>query len=409
MTGYMQNMSDYKKYRLENICISKNYKFAAYKPINYYPMKKLAILFLVTSITIAFFTTFAQDCAPATITKVEKEDAGNRITWTLPTSGEKFIVSQGEDFANKNAGNSVSFSVFHRFRPEDLVTVDQGELKQVVFAPTFRPFQKKPGHTYTIQIYEGGTWGTEDNRSPGTLLVSQELDNNDLIFNTENTITLETPVSIDASQELWIGYFCFKIDSIQTPGKSPAGIDDSPYEEGLGNIMFYDNQWYTLSELSYIDETNNWYIKGIVQTVEGLSVNIYHNDNLIDTDVQGTTYLHNDTIGEEHCYKIEINCLEGGVSLLSNEICIEDNSISEQIMKFSIFPNPANNELRITNYELRDGIIEIYDVYGRRLLTSLLITSSSNHLINISSLSSGIYFVKLSDEQGSYIQRFIKQ
>jgi len=30
----------------------------------------------------------------------------------------------------------------------------------------------------TIQIYQGGFWGTEGERNPGTLTASQELDNN---------------------------------------------------------------------------------------------------------------------------------------------------------------------------------------------------------------------------------------
>jgi len=280
----------------------------------------------------------------------------------------------------------------------------------VVFAPWYWiPIQKEPGHTYTIQIYQGGKWGTTPKeRNPGTLIFSQKLNNNNLIFHTENTITLETPVPIDASQELWIGYWCTKIDSIQIGTKCPAGMDkDTPRKEGLGNIYFFFKEWLT----SY-EETSgelNWCIKGKVLTLNGLTVNIYHNDSPIDTDISGTTYFHDNPEGEEHCYTVEVNCLEGGSSLLSNEVCIKDNSIEEQINKFNIYPNPANNELQITNYELRNGVIEIYDVYGRKLLSNHLITSSPHHLINISSLSSGVYFIRLTDVQVSSIQRFIKE
>jgi len=57
------------------------------------------------------------------------------------------------------------------------------------------------------------------------------------------------------------------------------------------------------------------------------------------------TYFHDKPTGEEHCYRVGVNCLEGGVSLLSNEVCIKDNSIEEQANKFNIYLNPANNEL----------------------------------------------------------------
>jgi len=92
--------------------------------------------------------------------------------------------------------------------------------------------------------------------------------------------------------------------------------------------------------------------------------------------------------------------------------CVEvrkDNSIKEQVNKFNIYPNPANNELRITNYELRDGIIEIYDVYGKKISSHHLVASSSHQKIDISSLSSGVYLLRLFNEQNYYIQRLIKK
>jgi len=374
-------------------------------------MKKLIILFIVAGIHIAFLTTYAQDCTPTSITKVEKEGAGNRITWTLPTIEKETKISQGGDLGNWGSGGVKDYGVYHRFRPEDLTSVSNATLVQVVFAPWYWiPVQTCPGHTYTIQIYKGGKWGaTPNDRNPGTLIASQKLNSENLIFHTENTITLETPVPIDASQELWIGYWCTKIDSVQIGTKCSAGMDkDAPFKEGLGNITFFFNEW-----LTWYEETStklNWCIKGIVQTIDGLTVNIYHNDNKIDSDIQGTTYLHNNPTGEEHCYKVEVNCLGGGVSLLSNEMCatvgINDNG---QNAKFILYPNPAWNELQITNYELRDGVIEIYDVYGKKISSHHLIASSSHHKIDISSLSSGVYFMRLIEGNHSYMQRFIKQ
>ena len=370
-------------------------------------MKKIIILFLVTSINIAFLTTYAQtDCEPATITKVEKEGTGNQITWILPVGNiEEIVITQGGNYCDQNmSAGQESFGAYHRFTPEGLAAINGGELTHIAFAPTHH-ILVKPGHTYTIQIYQSGTWGEVENRNPGTLLISKELDNNTLSFNQEFTINLDTPIVIDASQELWIGYFCTNIDSITTP-KNPAGIDIGPCNDGFGNILFYQNQWLTISEISF---NYNWVIKGIVQTIDGLTVNIYNNNIQIATDIQGITYFHPNPEGDKHCYKVEVNCLEGGVSSLSNEFCIEWNNINEQVITFGIYPNPANHELRITNYELRDGVIEIIDVYGRKLSSHHLIASSSHQKIDISSLSSGVYFMRLIEGNNSYMQRFIKQ
>jgi hypothetical protein len=87
-----------------------------------------------------------------------------------------------------------------------------------------------------------------------------------------------------------------------------------------------------------------------------------------------------------------------------------------------IYPNPTSGELRITNrgpdkgklseanYELRYPIsdIEIYDVSGKKLLSHYLITSSSNHLINISHLPAGIYVVKITTETGVITRKIVK-
>jgi len=73
-----------------------------------------------------------------------------------------------------------------------------------------------------------------------------------------------------------------------------------------------------------------------------------------------------------------------------------------------IYPNPTTGELTITNYELRITGVEVFDVYGRKLSSHHLITSSPHHLINISHLQSGIYFIKITTETGIITKKVIK-
>ena len=75
----------------------------------------------------------------------------------------------------------------------------------------------------------------------------------------------------------------------------------------------------------------------------------------------------------------------------------------------TIYPNPTTGELEIRNYESEIKSIEVFDVYGRKVSSHHLIPSSSNHLINISHLTSGIYFVKVTTEQGEVVKKVIKQ
>ena len=47
-------------------------------------------------------------------------------------------------------------------------------------------------------------------------------------------------------------------------------------------------------------------------------------------------------------------------------------------------PNPTTGELKIENGELKIENVEVFDVYGRKLKSHHLITSSPNHLITSS-------------------------
>lgn len=68
---------------------------------------------------------------------------------------------------------------------------------------------------------------------------------------------------------------------------------------------------------------------------------------------------------------------------------------------FSLYPNPAANQLNIINKALISKI-EIYDAGGKLQLTT------TNSSIDISNLKAGVYFVKAYSEKGIVSQKFVK-
>jgi len=74
----------------------------------------------------------------------------------------------------------------------------------------------------------------------------------------------------------------------------------------------------------------------------------------------------------------------------------------------SIYPNPTTGELRITNYELRMGDVEIFDVLGRKQKAEGR-KQNDEILIDVPHFSPGIYFVKITTEEGIFIEKIIKQ
>jgi hypothetical protein len=110
-----------------------------------------------------------------------------------------------------------------------------------------------------------------------------------------------------------------------------------------------------------------------------------------------------------HCYKVtaQYGVFEGE---FSNESCTSVVGISEYDSKIKISPNPANNELQVTSYELRITDVEVFDVFGKKISSHHLIPTSSHHLINILNLQPGIYFVRIfSDDKIIGNSKIVKQ
>ncbi|MDR0793968.1 MAG: S8 family peptidase [Chitinophagaceae bacterium] len=86
-----------------------------------------------------------------------------------------------------------------------------------------------------------------------------------------------------------------------------------------------------------------------------------------------------------------------------------DENLSSRI---SIYPNPTTGELRIESGELRVRSVEVFDVYGRNVGINTSICSENwrdENVINISHLSAGVYFLKLSTELGEVVKQILKE
>jgi hypothetical protein len=106
-------------------------------------MKKLLASFQILIIFSVTFTSNAQtNCNPATITNVEHEGSGNRITWIMPTGEEEVTISQQSGNFYDSFGVPEDIGVYHRFTPEDLATINGGELTRVLFVPNYIKFNR---------------------------------------------------------------------------------------------------------------------------------------------------------------------------------------------------------------------------------------------------------------------------
>jgi hypothetical protein len=120
---------------------------------------------------------------------------------------------------------------------------------------------------------------------------------------------------------------------------------------------------------------------------------------------QGYVYYMVEIMLNEIC-----NVSKAGSSIKSNiatnkPLAIDENAIASNI---SVYPNPTTGELRIESGELRISNVEIFDVYGRKVSSSVSFMSPET-MIDVSHLTAGIYILKIFTEAGAVIKKVLKE
>ena len=72
-----------------------------------------------------------------------------------------------------------------------------------------------------------------------------------------------------------------------------------------------------------------------------------------------------------------------------------------------LYPNPATNTLTITRENSSNAMVEIYSNNGK-IVNSFEMNEAVKE-ISVSELSSGVYFIRIIENETTIVQRFIKQ
>jgi Secretion system C-terminal sorting domain/Leucine Rich repeat len=117
------------------------------------------------------------------------------------------------------------------------------------------------------------------------------------------------------------------------------------------------------------------------------------------TLVEGNTVTNNANIYFDYNFPIETNTTSTTFQTLSNGEFPIDSSVV-------IAPNPTKNNVNINcNNTIKS--IQLFDVQGRVLFTQL--TNDSESSIDVATCTSGIYLVKVITENGTTIEKIIKE
>jgi hypothetical protein len=121
--------------------------------------------------------------------------------------------------------------------------------------------------------------------------------------------------------------------------------------------------------------------------------------------------ISNLTPETEYQIQVQAVCEENNVSEWSAPISVTTlvgiNSYLENSV--TLYPNPAKEYVDIrVDGDVNVTGLEVYDVYGKVVRTVVGANNDSSIRINVSDLSAGMYFVRVTTEQGVVTKRFIR-
>ena len=108
-------------------------------------------------------------------------------------------------------------------------------------------------------------------------------------------------------------------------------------------------------------------------------------------------------------YNVSLNVTNGTGNSTCNSTVNITSDINDEIVKptFQIYPNPAIDKVFIDISETKEVKMEIYSVLGKRILQKQLSKKTSE--IDISSLSKGMYIIKLSGDSWTEQRKLVKE
>ncbi len=164
-----------------------------------------------------------------------------------------------------------------------------------------------------------------------------------------------------------------------------------------GNLI-YDNTQFTF---------NNWgmTLGGCVEQENSSFQNIYL-DNFFVANINDT-FTYNIVDESNNTKTLTITNSSENDAIYCNELLSMQDFNSSQ---FSIHPNPAKNKLYISATDQKENLaVKVFNTEGKLLNTQTL-DVAKQATIDVSNLSSGMYFLNIEDGNGNTeVKKFIKE
>ena len=137
----------------------------------------------------------------------------------------------------------------------------------------------------------------------------------------------------------------------------------------------------------------------------GLQYKIYRDGEFVE-QVATNSYEDTDLEPGTHIWEVKTVCgsVESGVvSVTGSCVSVKENATAA----FSIVPNPAKDGNVTITSGSNFNKIEVISFLGQTILSQ--VNAGNSVTLDVSTLPSGVYFVRIASEQGVNVQKFVKQ
>ena len=246
----------------------------------------------------------------------------------------------------------------------------------------------------------------------GTSFTLDRNGNTNSAININNTGATATILNLPYGSASRTISFWAKLNTIQTPYNMTFSYGSPGSGSACGggfNSSSVDFYGYA-NNLNAVSTNSQgvWYF--FTYTYDGTNAKIYKNGTLLNTVAKSWNTLNNSNIfklgigvggeflfnGAIDDFKIFNNALNDNqiLQLYNNNLTLSSQNFNQKDLQVSIYPNPASDILNI-QMEKELKLATIYTILGNQVL------SSTDKQINVSSLSSGNYFVRVEAVDGA--------
>ena len=235
------------------------------------------------------------DCNPPQNLTLSAPTSGTTVTatWNAPDAMSVNTYDLTWHVANINnytTYNNLTLYALQRFEPSDLAPYHNKKITTISFIPNTDYLT-----TCKVVVFKGGTWSsTASSRDAGTLVAEQVVPISSINDWVWNTVTLNTPVVIDANQELWFGIYLEYSQTCSSPrfGSTATANKSAIYRNGTNN-------WASNNSRSFA-------IKASVED-NNPTFDHYHidrNGSVLVNNTTSTSYVDNVGISGDYDYTV---------------------------------------------------------------------------------------------------------